>query len=190
MHNTSLIFTGPLLLLLYLTSSTLCAQEDSDWRLYKPGSRANATEKTQIDQRYDAPARAERFISPQAKYEQGNPAGQINFKQDERIAFLDSMRKAHPSPMEGYRVQLFFGKRDEAQKVRNEFVIKYPNTGAYISYLAPNFRLRAGDFRSKLDSEEFKKAIERDFPGCYIVKDEIELPPLRAEQQTDKISKE
>lgn len=91
--------------------------------------------------------------------------------------------------MEGYRLQLFFGNRNDAQKMRGEFLKKHPETGAYISYLAPNFRLRVGDFRSKMECEKLKKEIQKDFPGCYIVRDEINMPAVRkGEKPVEQVS--
>lgn len=87
--------------------------------------------------------------------------------------------------MDGYRVQIYFGDRNTAQEKRGAFVRNNPDVGAYLSYLAPNFRLRVGDFRSRLESEKFKKEIARNFPGCYIVKDKIELPPLESAEKQD-----
>lgn len=107
------------------------------------------------------------------------PEGKIRVIADSRITLIDSLKKEYPTPMEGYRVQIFFGSRADAQKMRGEFLREYPDIPVYISYLAPNFRLRVGDFRTKMESERLKKEIQDDYPGCYIVKDEIQLPVLR-----------
>ena len=105
---------------------------------------------------------------------------------DRRIAALDSMKVRHPSAIKGYRLQLFFGDRAEARKRRAEFSEKFPHIPSYISYLAPNFRLRVGDFRTRMEVEKLKRDLGRDYPGAYIVKDAIELPELRpAEQRMD-----
>lgn len=89
--------------------------------------------------------------------------------------------------MDGYRVQLFFGDRSKAQNLRGEFIRQYPNTPAYISYLAPNFRVRVGDFRTRLASEKFRHKINSDFPRSYIVRDKIELPPLQVDSMMTTI---
>lgn len=144
------------------------AQEE-DWRLYKPKISPQApNERSSAD-------RAERI----ELYKPQQDQGKVLIQCDPRIEEMDSLSRLHPSPLEGYRVQIFFGSRNEAQRTRGEFLKKYPDTGAYISYLAPNFRLRVGDFRSKMDSEKFKNEIQNDFSGTYIVKDEISLPALR-----------
>ncbi|MEM9053254.1 MAG: SPOR domain-containing protein [Bacteroidota bacterium] len=108
--------------------------------------------------------------------------GEINITQDERIEELDELRKKYPGTLNGYRVQIFFGKRELAIEQKAEFVESNPDVPTYISFLAPNFRLRVGDFRSRIEAEKLKSQIEKEYPGCYIVKDQIELPPLEKEQ--------
>jgi len=111
------------------------------------------------------------------------PTGKIRVIQDSRITKLDSLKKEYPGLQDGYRVQIFFGKRKDALEQKAAFAETYPDLAAYISYLAPNFRLRVGDFRTRLEGEKLKQRIESDYPGCYLVKDKIELPSLEKDAQ-------
>lgn len=142
---------------------TSFAQESDDWRLYKPGKTS---------ERQDSVRHLRENLGTQPE------PGEIKMIEDNRITQLNESKKEYPTKMDGYRVQIYFGDRNIAQEKRGTFVRNYPEVGAYLSYLAPNFRLRVGDFRSRLESEKFKKEIAREFPGSYIVKDKIELPPL------------
>lgn len=104
--------------------------------------------------------------------------GSLVVHQEERItALMDTLRNAE-IPLEGYRIQLSFGRKEEVNTIRTEFLQQYPNYGAYISWLQPNFRLRVGDFRTRLQAERFLRELREDYQGSYIVRDEIELPPL------------
>ncbi|MFT5336825.1 MAG: hypothetical protein ACI9YL_000825 [Luteibaculaceae bacterium] len=78
----------------------------------------------------------------------------------------------------GFRVQLFFGERDEAQQIRTKFLKSFPDMEAEIDYLAPNFRVRVGKFRSHLDAYRFHSIIKSNFQGSYIVQDKIDFPEL------------
>lgn len=104
--------------------------------------------------------------------------GKISIHASQDILRLDSLKRLKPTLPDGYRVQIYFGKREGAQEKRAVFLRQYPETGAYISYLAPNFRLRVGDFRSRIEAEKFKQTLAFSFPGAYLVKDKIELPPI------------
>lgn len=121
-----------------------------------------------------------------SKPQSNTNAGSITFYQDEKIELLDSLRKEHPGKIDGYRLQIFFGNRNEARELRAKFLQEHPELGAYISYLAPNFRLRVGDFRTRLECEAFKKEIAQEFPGSYLVKDKIELPNLYPEKSEEE----
>lgn len=104
--------------------------------------------------------------------------GKITVIEDSRISKLNELKRKYPGLQDGYRVQLFFGDRTKAMEKKAQFTNVYPDIPAYISYLAPNFRLRVGDFRSRMEGEKLKKEIESEYPGCYLVKDKIQLPKL------------
>ncbi len=154
---------------------TICAQsqEQKDWRLYQSETavKDTLTEK--------------QIVIPTGDSHQ-LPTGKITYFQDSKIELLDSLRKENPTKLSGYRVQIYFGNRNDARQTRAKFMLEHPKNGAYISYLAPNFRLRVGDFRTRLECESFKKEIAREFPGSYLVKDKIELPILHPETDEEK----
>jgi hypothetical protein len=81
-------------------------------------------------------------------------------------------------PHQGYRVQIFLGDRKTAEETKRTFLQKYPDVPVYLSYLAPNFRLRVGDLRTRLDAERTLTELRTDYPGSYIVPDEIGMPKL------------
>ncbi len=121
---------------------------------------------------------------------QQNPKGKITVIEDERITALDNLKREYPGLQDGYRVQIFFGKRKEALDQKAKFAESYPELPAYISYLAPNFRLRVGDFRTRTEGEKLKQEIDSDYPGCYLVKDKIELPSLEKDEQKESKEEE
>jgi hypothetical protein len=160
-----------LILTIFILSSftnNLSAQETKDWRLYEA---TDSTKNEKVKVEYEVVPVPSNATQP----------GIIKYFQDEQITLLDSLREAHPNKLDGYRVQIFFGSREDAREMRTKFIQSNPEVGAYISYLAPNFRLRVGDFRDRLECEAFKKEIARNYPGSYLVKDKIELPELRPE---------
>ncbi len=106
-------------------------------------------------------------------------------KQDETITFL---LHAHRNAMmdrlgvPGYRVHLFMDSGNRArlntQKEQAAFEEKYTEQRSYIVYEEPYFKLRAGDFRTRLDARRFLEKIRRDYPAAYIVVDWINYPDL------------
>ena len=80
----------------------------------------------------------------------------------------------------GYRVQIYFGaNRPKASEVKIDFNSKHPEVASYITYQQPNFKIRVGDFRTRLEAQKFLKNIEGQYATSFIVQDEIKLPPLK-----------
>ncbi len=104
--------------------------------------------------------------------------GEVTIHMDEKITRLMEDFADRKHPIKGYRVQIYLGDRGEAEEVRRAFLIKHVDLPAYLSYLAPNFRVRVGDLRSRLEAEKLRQEIIGEFPGSYIVPDEIEMPRL------------
>ena len=76
----------------------------------------------------------------------------------------------------GYRIQLASENSSApARKIRAAFIQKYREVPAYEIYQQPYFKVRVGDFKTKLEAIKFQKEISSDYPNCYIVKDEIEF---------------
>lgn len=126
-----------------------------------------------------------------AKKTNENPApvvknpGKTDIICDERLTGLMktklSLSESNPT-IEGYRVQIYFASGNNSRKmvndVRTQFLIKHPDVGAYEIWQAPNFKVRVGDFRTKLEAYKFYKEIKADFPSSFIVTDNIALPKL------------
>lgn len=79
--------------------------------------------------------------------------------------------------MPGYRVQIHFGsQRAKANEVKADFLKIYPNMGAYLVYHQPNFKIRVGDFKTRLEAMKFLKEIQPLYSTAFLVKDEVRLP--------------
>jgi hypothetical protein len=82
----------------------------------------------------------------------------------------------------GYRIQIFFdsgsNSSDRARQARDEFLVKYPDIPAYVNWKAPNYRVRVGDFKTRLDAERTLQYILADYPNAWVSKDEINFPVI------------
>lgn len=89
--------------------------------------------------------------------------------------------------IDGYRIQVHFGNdREKAKEVKTKFLKQFPNVEAYESYQQPNFRIRVGDFRTRYEAIKFQKQISLQFPSSFVVNDNIKLPNLFSENETEK----
>jgi len=78
----------------------------------------------------------------------------------------------------GYRVQIYFGSdKAKANEMKAKFLAQYASgIHAYEVYDVPNFKIRVGDFRTRMEAYRFLKKIRADFPSSFIVESEIEYP--------------
>lgn len=79
--------------------------------------------------------------------------------------------------MPGYRVQVYYGsQRAKGMEIRTEVLKKFPQIPAYIIYQQPNFKLRLGDFKTRMEAMKLLDEVRHDYPQAFIVKDEVKLP--------------
>jgi hypothetical protein len=77
----------------------------------------------------------------------------------------------------GYRVQIYSGSnRSAAFNAQAKFNSEFPEMRTYIIYREPNFKVRAGDFRSRIEAERMKEQLKPWFPAMFIVSEKINPP--------------
>lgn len=109
--------------------------------------------------------------------------GKVDIIQDGRIAHLIAKHIyiGENGKLEGYRVQIFYdsgnNSKNRAFAKKGQFIAQY-SEGAYLSFQTPNYKVRVGDFRTRMDAEGFKVKISGTFPDAFVVKDEINYPDL------------
>jgi hypothetical protein len=111
--------------------------------------------------------------------------GKIEVIQDPRVDVLINKHSAFHQNLKGYqgfRLQIFFdsgnNSKSRALSVKAEFLEKFSGTDAYLIYKEPNYKVRVGDFRNRLDAARFLHNIIEDFPNAFLVVDEIQLPKI------------
>ena len=81
--------------------------------------------------------------------------------------------------IDGYRIQLFSGsERNNANALKTKFLKLFPETPAYLIYQQPYFKLRVGDYRTKIEAQNIFYKLQDDFGQFIIIPDKINLPKL------------
>lgn len=87
--------------------------------------------------------------------------------------------------IQGFRTQVFSGNdqrlsKKEAFDKEQEIKELYPDLVTYVTYKAPFWKLRVGDFRTHEEAYAVLRQLKEAFPSfgkeMYIVKDEIRMP--------------
>ncbi|MBJ7427467.1 MAG: SPOR domain-containing protein, partial [Bacteroidia bacterium] len=77
-------------------------------------------------------------------------------------------------------IQIFSGnERNNANNTKTHFLKLYPNQTAYLAYQQPYFKIRVGDFKTRLEAKLFYNKIKEEFGECIIIADKINLPPIQ-----------
>lgn len=84
----------------------------------------------------------------------------------------------------GFRVQIasFSGVNSKvnAFNLRDKFMLENPDVQAYIVFDEPNFKVKVGDFRTRLEAYAYLQQIKETYKG-YIIKDNINPEPPQQE---------
>jgi hypothetical protein len=92
---------------------------------------------------------------------------------------IELEREAAGTPritVEGYRVQIFSGTdREQTYKEQSKFKALYPSINTYISYTQPNYKVRVGDFRTRMEAEKFMNQVRKTYPTLFIFQERINL---------------
>jgi hypothetical protein len=125
------------------------------------------------------------LLTTEAFSQQRTANGEVNIVQDPRVDMLlekHIQANAAFDGLTGYRIQIFFDSgsnaRNRANNERRRFMTMFPQTKAYVSFDAPNFKVRVGNFRTRLEAERWLREIQKHFEMAYVVPSRIELPQL------------
>ncbi len=124
--------------------------------------------------------------------------GYVILEQDQRIEQLIQRQKeihSADSTIDGYRIQIFMESGNDAVEHANvvieEFQLKYPDVPIYLIFGQPYYRLRVGDFRTRLEAEKAFQTLSQDYKKAFITSDRIQLPynvfcdPLLEDENVD-----
>ena len=105
--------------------------------------------------------------------------GKIMIIQDSRIELLVQKHmglKEEVRTAEGYRIQIISSSsREKALAAKANFITKYPDYKIYLTYQQPYYKLRVGNYYTRLDAQRARMEILEDFNDSFIVKDEIRV---------------
>ena len=109
--------------------------------------------------------------------------GSVNVDKDSRIESLISKQRSLysvDSSFSGYRIHIFMeiGNQalDHAKAVKAQFERAFPDIPIYLTYSEPYFRLRAGDFRNRVEAEKSLRRIKPKFKEAFVTADLIYRP--------------
>lgn len=89
--------------------------------------------------------------------------------------YVNNWRKV--GEINGYRIQIAaysgVNSKSQAEAARNTFSNLFPYTKSYLTYNEPYFKVRVGDYYTRLQAYKDLETIKSTYPSAYIVPDKI-----------------
>jgi len=90
------------------------------------------------------------------------------------IAKKIEYNKTNPK-INGYRIQLFNGSETGAIKVLGKFNALFPDTPTSIDWVTPEWRVRVGKYKTRLEADKVYEEIKLTFGSAMIIKMKIRI---------------
>ena len=89
--------------------------------------------------------------------------------------------------MKGFRLMVInTNKRDEAIAAKTKVYTFFPELKSYLLYQSPYFKLKAGNFKTRDEADDYRKRLNAFFPkGVFIISDVIEIKPDKSKETDD-----
>ena len=120
-------------------------------------------------------------------------AATVEIRQSEILetSMRQHIRKNASRTIPGYRVRIFFDNkqsaRSESESAIGLFRTICPGVASYRSYSNPYFKVTVGNFRTKSEAQKLLARIKGNFPGAFIVKENIRFPYVGAEESEYRV---
>lgn len=97
--------------------------------------------------------------------------GQIKISQPARMDALLEIKKSYnqKEAKKLYRIQIYNGSLQQAEKVKQEFTSKYDGWATDISFETPNYKVRVGRFRTRLEADRNLQELKKDYPSAFLL---------------------
>ncbi|MGB1247503.1 MAG: SPOR domain-containing protein [Chitinophagales bacterium] len=85
-------------------------------------------------------------------------------------------KNAETDEADGYRIQIMYSSnREEVYSKKSEVYSNFRQYKAYMVYDQPYYKLRIGDFETKVEARKFLEDVIAEYPTAFIVEDRIKL---------------
>ena len=101
----------------------------------------------------------------------------VTYHQARKITELTDLYKAYNKNhdiTEGYRIQISFSNdRQEAYNNKSKLYKDLPDEKCYIEYEEPYYKLRVGDYSSRIEAYNKLRQIIAKYPGAFVVRAKV-----------------
>ncbi|HBK71536.1 MAG TPA: hypothetical protein DDZ39_07780 [Flavobacteriaceae bacterium] len=104
--------------------------------------------------------------------------GSLTIQKSESIKHIIAKKKAYNKSLKkvkGYRIQIFFGSENGAYKTRDKFRATFPKPFLKIQNFPPDWKVRVGNYKTRLEADRELVDIKKIFPGAIVLSEMINI---------------
>ena len=98
--------------------------------------------------------------------------GRLTIVQDPKLDDLLKIYGTAGDTSEFYRIQIYFGSLDRAKEVQLKADGDFSGWYSKIDFISPSYRVRVGQFKTKLDAERNLIEVRKKYPSAMLLKPE------------------
>jgi len=103
----------------------------------------------------------------------------VTYNQDRHISELTDVYKMYNKRndvTDGYRIQVAFSNdRQEAYNNKSKLYKELPDEKCYVEYEQPYYKLRIGDFLTRLEAYDKLRSVITKYPGAFVVRAKVKI---------------
>jgi hypothetical protein len=103
----------------------------------------------------------------------------VTFHQDRQVTELTDVYKTYNRKndvTDGYRIQIAFSNdRQEAYNSKSKLYKDLPNEKCYVEYEEPYYKLRIGDYATRLEAYDKLRSVITKYPGAFVVRAKVKI---------------
>lgn len=103
------------------------------------------------------------------------PTINVNTQVDAILDSIDQLNSTRKF-LDGYTIQIYSGlNREEANNTKKTMVDMLPDLTSELQYIQPKFRVRVGDYFSRIEAQKDLIRLKRQFPNAILIPEKIPL---------------
>ena len=98
--------------------------------------------------------------------------GYVKINKSEKLEKIILFKKDLNSKIENLKIQIYNGNREQAEKIKEEYIEKFNDSVVKIIYETPNYKVWVGSFFTQLEADKFLLKIRKKFKSAFIFRPE------------------
>ena len=114
---------------------------------------------------------------------------EIGFSADVDTLLMYQALYRSSNPDKGYRILIFSQSgnysKNAAMEALENFQLLYPDEKVYLVFEEPYFKVKVGNFTSRIEASLYLKSIKADYPYAFVIKDVLDMEEYLNEENLE-----